>query len=519
MTRPTTLAAFLGAVAALLVASAARAAELYAADGIDLRWDNTIRYSSAVRISPQNGFLLSRANGDDGDRNFAPGLVSNRLDLSSQLDLALGDFGLHASAAGWYDNVYHNGTDNRSEATYNVTSVPSSRFAPQARNLHGQFVEIDDAFFYGTVNIADTSLSMRLGRQTVLWGESLFYDSNSIASAQAPTDYTRAITVQDSYGTDVYLPVTQLSVTAQILSDLAVTVYDQFESRPSRQAGDGSYFSYTDFLGPGAGRLFLYSGRYLKRQDDGKVSAGGQYGAAIRASINDIDIGLYALRYNATNPQIVMATDPDTHDPQDSGYYRLVYPKGITLFGASASASLSDSTVAGEISLRQDMPLLPSSPGAMGGNSGGSRYIGYLRGNLLHLQLSDEVAVGRSDAWDSADLSAELAADDITEIDKGTMASLGRFAMRARLMFEPHYFQVFPNLDLTIPVGIGYNLTGNSFSYYAQNGGAGDFEIGVSALYRANWKASLMMTGFLGSPRQQPLADRNMLVISLERTF
>ncbi|HEX3755024.1 MAG TPA: DUF1302 family protein [Rhizomicrobium sp.] len=515
-----TLAAFLGASVAVLVASAAMAAELYTADGIDLRWDTTIRYSNAIRLSPQNGFLLSRANGDDGDRNFAPGLVSNRLDLSSQLDLALGDFGFHASAAGWYDSAYHNDTDNRSEATYNVTSVPSGHFAPQVRDLHGQFAELDDAFVYGTVNTGDTSLSMRLGRQTVLWGESLFYDANSIASAQAPTDYTRTLTGQSSYGTDVYLPVTQLSLTAQILPDLAVTVYDQFEARPSRQAGDGSYFSYTDFLGPGAGRFFLSSGQYLLRKDDGKISSDGQYGAAIRASLNDIDFGFYALQYNVTNPQIVMAPDPDTNDPDVAGYYRLVYPKGITLFGASASASLGDSTIAGEISLRQHMPLLPSSPAATGTASVGPQYvIGYVRSDLLHVQASDQMAIGRSDVWDSADLSAELAAEDVTEIDKGRTASLDRFAMRARLMFEPHYFQVFPNLDLTIPVGIGYNLTGHSFSYYAQNGGAGDFEIGVSALYRSAWKASVMMTAFVGSPKQQPLADRNMIVMSLERTF
>jgi hypothetical protein len=166
------------------------------------------------------------------------------------------------------------------------------------------------------------------------------------------------------------------------------------------------------------------------------------------------------------------------------------------------------------------MPLLPSSPAATGTASVGPQYvIGYVRSDLLHVQASDQMAIGRSDVWDSADLSAELAAEDVTEIDKGRTASLDRFAMRARLMFEPHYFQVFPNLDLTIPVGIGYNLTGHSFSYYAQNGGAGDFEIGVSALYRSAWKASVMMTAFVGSPKQQPLADRNIIVMSLERTF
>ena len=86
-------------------------------------------------------------------------------------------------------------------------------------------------------------------------------------------------------------------------------------------------------------------------------------------------------------------------------------------------------------------------------------------------------------------------------------------------MFEPHYFQVLPNLDLSLPIGLGYNLTGRSFSYYAQNGGTGDFEVGVSALYQSVWKASLTMTGFIGAPDRQPLADRDIIAFSVERTF
>jgi hypothetical protein len=516
------LAAFMGAAAALLCGSAtARADDLYAADGIDLRWDNTVRYSNAIRISPQSATLLASANADDGDRNFASGLVSDRLDLESQLDLALGNVGFHASAAGWYDTVYHNSTDNRSPATYNVTSVPASSFAPAVRNLEGQYAELDDAFVYGTFDIENIPVSARLGRQTVLWGESLFYDANSIASAQAPTDYTRTVTGQSSYSSNLYLPVTQLSLTAQLLPDVSLTVYDHLGARPSRQAGDGSYFSYVDFLGPGAGRFFLPSGQYLLRQDDGKVSVGGQYGAALHTSMDDTDFGFYVLQYNATDPQIIMTAYPGGLDPAMAGFYKLVYPKDIVLLGVSASTSLDDGTIAGELSLRRNVPLVAYPPGDEPMfDTGGSPFLDYLRGDLLHVQASAQMPVGKTDAWDSANLSMEMAADDVTGISgDATAASLERFAAKARLMFEPHYFQVLPNLDLTVPMGVGYNLTGKSFTYYAQNGGTGDFEIGVSALYRSVWKASLMMTGFIGAPDRQPLADRDIIAFSVERTF
>jgi len=494
---------------------AATAAELYAADGVDLRWDNTLRYGVAARIFPPNEYSLANLNGDDGDRNFAPGLVSNRLDLISQLDLARGDLGLHLSAAAWYDSVYHQATDNKSTATYNVIGVPSSRFAPAVRNLHGQYAELDDAFLYDTIGIADVPVSIRVGRQTVLWGESLFFDINSIASAQAPIDYTRFTTGETGYSNNVYLPVAQIFATAQFLPNVAVSFYYQFEGRPSRQLGDGSYLSYIDFIGAGAGRMFLSPGRYLVRDTDGKVPADGQFGAALHLSFSDIDFGLYALRFNARDPQIVQTVE--NPNSAIAGSYQLVYPKGITLWGASASTAMADGTVAGEVSLRQNTPLLLYAPDEIASITIPSGQT-YVRGDLLHAQASLQLPIQRTGMWDSADLSLELAADAVTHTYTDG-ASPDRFAMKMRLLFEPHYFQVLPNLDLTVPAGLGYNLTGQGFSYYVQNGGTGDFQIGVSALYRSTWRASLMLTGFIGGPGEQPLADRDFIALTLERTF
>lgn len=509
----------LGGVILLLIGPLASvpasAAELYAAEGVDLRWDNRLRYSAAARISPPSALILANLNGDDGDRNFAPGVVSNRLDLLSQLDFSRGDFGLHLSASAWYDSVYHDATDNKSGVTYNVVGVPSRRFAPAVRDLHGQYAELDDAFLYGSVNLAGIPVSVRIGRQTVLWGESLFFDQNSIASAQAPIDYMRLVTSESSYSSNVYLPVAQLSATVQIRPDVAITFYDQLEGRPSRQLGDGSYLSHVDFIGAGAGRLFLSPGKYLIRDADGKVSAAGQYGAALHLSLSNTDLGVYALRFSATDPQIV-----ETFEPRNSeiiGSYKLVFPKGATLLGVSASTAVTEGAVAGEISLRQDVPLRLYAPGETASISmaGGRTYIS---GDLVHAQASVQLPIERSGIWDRADLSAELATDAITNAYTDA-APLNRFAMRLRVLFEPHYFQLVPNLDLTIPVGLGYNLTGRGYSYYAQDGGTGDFKIGVSALYRSTWKTSLVLTGFIGSPSRQPLVDRNFIVFNLERTF
>ena len=99
------------------------AAELYSGHGTTFRWDNTVRYSTMFRVEPRDAALILDPNEDDGDRNFRPGLASNRLDLLSQADLDYGDFGLRLSAAAWYDSVYHQRNDNDSARTFNPASA------------------------------------------------------------------------------------------------------------------------------------------------------------------------------------------------------------------------------------------------------------------------------------------------------------------------------------------------------------------------------------------------------------
>ena len=51
------------------------------------------------------------------------------------------------------------------------------------RTLHGRKAEILDAFLFGATDVGTARVSGRLGRHTVLWGESLFFGNNAIAGA------------------------------------------------------------------------------------------------------------------------------------------------------------------------------------------------------------------------------------------------------------------------------------------------------------------------------------------------
>lgn len=501
--------AFLAATA--FVCLPVRAADLYSGGDLDIRWDNTLAYSAGFRISPRDPKLSNDPDDGEGDRNFAQGLISNRVDLLSVFDLSKGEYGIHASVAAWYDTVYHTRTAQGTE------------FAPAVRALMGEYVDLEDAFAYGNFDIGDMPVSARIGRQNVLWGESLFVDQNSIAAAQAPIDFIEALNAPLAYSEDVFLPVDQASVTFEPRPDISLAFYYQFEWRSSRLPGVGSYFSDTDYLGEGAEGILLAPGTHLLRGADQTPAANGQLGASLHAHVEDWDLGLYALQFNAEYP-VVMLDSNIRAGSGDVGQFGLYYPTGIQLYGASFSGYAGDSTVAGEISTRTHAPLASLSPVSLYSSKAPPGYDddSYAEGDTLHAQLSSVTTLPPSPAWNSADLSVEAAANDVLKVtqNRGELApSAGKFAVNIRALFEPHYFEVLPNLDLGIPLGFGYDLAGSSDTIYAQGASAGDVETGLSATYLSVWKAHLTLTCFLGGASAQPLADRNFVSIRVERAF
>ncbi len=511
-------------VAALLAWTAAPlpllAAELGSVDGYSVTWDNDLRYSAGIRLGRADPIILAYPNSDDGDRNFAGGLMTNRLDLTSVLDVTGDSFGLQFSLEGWYDAVYQTRTDNTSPATYNALSVPSSRFPTAVRALNGQHLDIGDSFIYANLTLGEMPLSLRLGRQTLLWGESLFFAANGIAAAQAPVDYIKNTTTPEGYSKDVFLPVNQLSLSLQPSENLSLAAYYQLEARPSRLPGMGSYFSDNDTLGAGAQRAFLTQGQFLLRQPDHGPSSGGQFGFALHSRIADVDLGFYALRYNAKYPVLkVSAVTPDVTGY--AGTYHAIYPSGTSLYGASFSTYLDGGTVAGEISLRRQMPLVSTQPVSLTFPTP-LRNLGYAEGDTLHGQMSFAATLSPAALWDSADIALELAGNNRLAITSNAAAfnsARRRFAASARLLVEPHYFQVLPNLDLSPIISAGYHLTGRSSTDYSENAGTGDYEIGVEGTYRAVWKAELTWTAYTGVAYRQSLADRDFLMLNLERAF
>lgn len=507
-------------VLACLGARVGFAADIYHDESLDVRWDNTLRYTAAFRAFSRDPELVANPNWDDGDRNFDRGPISNRLDLLSELDVADGDFGLRLSAAGWYDTVYHQHNDNDSSATFNPFSVPHDSFTRGVRRVHGADIELGDAFVHGSFEASGMPLSIRIGRYALLWGESVFFGENSIAAGQAPTDVIKELGEPAAYSKEVFLPEWQASVTIQAAEDVSLSAYYQFVWRKDELPGSGTYFSYTDYLDTGGERIFLAPGHFLYRAHDITPPDTGQFGVALQVSGSDVNYGLYALRFNAKDPQTYLYFGAPS---RGDGLYRLVYPTGIELYGASFSTYVGDSDVAGEFSLRRNMPLV-SYPIIVptGARADNTNHPLYSLGNTLHGQVSSDTTFAASSLWERADFAVELAANERLHVTRNPATldpTVDRFAMAFHTNFTPQYFEVLPGLDLGVPIGFGYGLVGNSSTDDTQKAHAGNFEIGLAVTYRAAWQGNLTFTHFIGDPVHQRLADRDFIALTVQRTF
>ena len=514
--------------------------------GLKVRWDNTLRYSTAVRVKDRDPHVYAGAatgpwaagatrdiNNDDGDRNFSRGLVSNRLDLYTELDIAYRDFGVRTSAAAWYDSVYNGDTDNTSPATVNKLD-PSTyrRFAPETTQQHGRNAELLDLFAFGKFLGETTPVTFRVGRYSQIWGETLFFGSNGLAGGMAPTDIVKLQSVPTSTAKETTMPVGQAGGQVQLRSNLTAAAYYQFEWRANRFPALGSYFSTADILFPGA-EMGYFGPFRTPHVPNYKAKDNGQFGLSLRYTPEwlDADLGVYAIRYHDKSPKLYI-TAP-------AGLLQEVYPQGIQAYGASFATNFGEAAVAGEVSLRHNMPLISVAQAANAGfdNNGNP---GYAVGKSAHANVNLLYTLPRTDLWQGGTWLAEVAYNRRVSIEKRAQAldPMGtRDAYSMRTVFSPLYLNVLPGLDLSVPIGLSYTPRGSRSSvlgtgFGVENGG--DFSVGVNGTYQQVWDLRLTYVQYYGTPGPgttalagvgtvqtylQALSDRNFVSFSVRRTF
>jgi hypothetical protein len=544
------------AMSALLVVQGVGASEIDTGNSdLKVRWDNTIKYSTALRLKDRSPELVdapASPNVDDGDRNFGKGFISNRIDLLSELDLTYKNLGARVSAAGWYDFAYNRDTDNNSPFTYNALSVPNSRFTDATRRLHGRKAELLDAFVFTNTDLSGMPVTMRLGRHALVYGETLFYGMNGIAAAQQPIDVVKAQSVPNTQFKELIRPIGQLSGQIQFTSNLSLGAYYQYRWEANRLPGVGSYFSVADNIGTGVESLILGAPPTPRSIYMGVVNAknSGQGGMSLKwtPAGSDIDLGFYAARYNDKSPQVVLSMVSTPVGPFPATF-RQFYHEGIVTYGVSASKTFGEFNVSAEASVRHNAPLSNTStadlygivpvnfggPAAPANNSGNPTYP---VGRTAHFNISTLASLPPSFLAAESSLAAEIAWNRVTSVTKNAAnldPNASRNALGMRLVYTPTYRQVAPGLDIDVPIGLGYTPKGRSSALGAAFGAdkGGDISVGVNGRYEDVWLIGLNLTHYYGAGAtavmlvngatqytyKQALKDRDFVSLSVRRTF
>ena len=526
-------AILVGVGLAVLTPSAGHAYQLYSNDGLEINLDTTLEYSNDFRVNGVSQNILNNANENDGDQNFQHGMTANTFSVVPSLNVKDGTFGMRVSGSAFINTMYLQRNQNGSPLTLNNYNVDNRKFASGTVAEDGRYAELLDAYAYDSYSFnsdGSNTVSLKVGRQVLMWGQSLFFAGDGIAGGMSPVNVNNAVTLINPQAQQIFSPVGQAVFTYQPNNWLTLQGYYQFQWQPDLLPGSGSYFWNVDLLGGGSQRIVVAPGVYFGRgQDYTPAQENGQFGLSAQFQIGNYDWGLYGLRFDDKTPQIYLLPGVGAN-PADGtiGTYRVAYQRDIQLYGTSLSTTVGPVNVAGEISGRIHQDLVSNAVVMAPGMNTNSNP-GYAYGDTLQAQVSAiYITPGLPLMPGGAAILGEFEYNDVLSVTNKRQLQPGRTpgATGLDVSFTPTYYNVLPNTNLSIPLGIQWFPTGRSQFDPNMNAGTGTLNIGLQLVYDAVWQAGVNYQDYLGSTSlrsngssKQPLADRGNISFYIERTF
>lgn len=323
----------------------------------------SLRSPDRDMIGDNNGGRGSSSTADDGRLNFKKGeTISKIFKGIHDLELKYGETGIFLRGKYWYDFELK----DEHRLLYDIDDKNRKSGAQSSG------YELLDAFAYHNYLIGDLPGSVRLGKQVVSWGESVFI-GNSI-NAINPVD-AAAFRRPGAEIKEGLIPVNMFYMSQGLSENLSVELFYQLEWDQTVLDNCGTFFASADFVADGCTQGLSVSGSdfnrddpsyiYVPRRGDNDARDLGQYGVALRwfaEELNSTEFGLYAMKYHSRTPFTSMYTT--TANPltaaafgaADTGY-RVEYPEDIQLYGLSFQTNAGSASLAGELSYRPNQPL------------------------------------------------------------------------------------------------------------------------------------------------------------------
>ena len=238
---PVALAAGAAVLGGLLEAPPARAVEFNTGQ-IQGSVDTTISQGMTFRVGERDKTLAGKTNSNDGNLNYDRGIVANTSKFTTDLDIQAGRFGAFVRAAGFVDYENRDGKRERTE------------LSDDAKERVGGDIGVLDAYVTAPFEVADTAVDVRLGKHVLNWGESTFIPNG--INAINPFDVSK-LRLPGSELREALLPVWMASVDVAATDTLSVAGFYQLVWEETHIDPVGSYFSTTDYAGPGARKAVI----------------------------------------------------------------------------------------------------------------------------------------------------------------------------------------------------------------------------------------------------------------------
>jgi hypothetical protein len=454
--------------------------------------------------------------------------------------------GFRVSAASWYDKAYDNTGSNSNPlvngngAVSGPLQIPSvggfgsphlSNYAQ--RYYSGPSGEILDAFLFYNTEIGDESqLGVKVGQHNVFWGETLLNPVHSLSYGQAGLDLAKLAASPGTEAKELFIPRNQVSTSLNLNPELSLGAQYFFKWDPARLPEAGTYYAGSDVVGPGAQSLLLGNGyvggvapsvprglNTVRRGDDLTPDDRGDWGIMAKWSPEWLDgtLGFYYRNTSEILPQAVV--DARLLNPLAAAAtlatvdYKFAYGDDIDIYGISLSKSLGGVSFGSDLNYRENMPLasipaiyspiLANGIGPVRPRTPGTGVVNYVpedgesmsaTGDTLHWTLNGLATFSDTPLFDSATLLGELYYSNLLSLDskneglyKGEDSYRGvdkatRDNWGIAVNFTPTWYQVFPGVDMNMPLSINYGIDGVS---PVQGGGAedtGTYSIGVGAI-------------------------------------
>uniref|UniRef100_UPI0035659E7A DUF1302 domain-containing protein n=1 Tax=Immundisolibacter sp. TaxID=1934948 RepID=UPI0035659E7A len=266
---------------------------------------------------------------------------------------------------------------------FEMANQPLPEAAENRAKQHG---DITDAYVYKRF-LADQSLSVRLGKQVISWGENTFIQGaiNDINTVDISKLRTPGADLKDAF---VGTPA--IDVSLNFLENYTVEAFYLFAFDEVKVDPVGGFFSGLDAISDGGGfpttvtpgppffnprpRCFAPDGGvcdllggFLTRAPDNLGSNSGQWGIALRKFIpnfgNGGEVGIYYLNLHDHLPMLsgIVGT----------GKFVVDYPEDIERMGVSFNTNVASLAIGGEFSYRRNAPLQMTLPLVLAGPPGG----------------------------------------------------------------------------------------------------------------------------------------------------